>query len=80
MIGGDVGFAGHINVADDVVIGGGANVAQSITRPGVYGGAIPAADARKWRKNAVRFGQLDELVRRLQQLEQAVKKQSGGDQ
>ncbi len=79
VIGGDVGFAGHLSVADDVVIGGGANVTQSITGPGVYGGTIPASEAKQWRKNAVRFGQLDELARRLQRLEQLVGKSSGGE-
>jgi UDP-3-O-[3-hydroxymyristoyl] glucosamine N-acyltransferase len=62
-----------------VVISGGANVTNSIRQPGVYGGAIPSDEARRWRKNAVRFGQLDDLARRLQQLESAVRKQRNGD-
>ena len=80
IIGGAANINGHITVADDVVISGNAQVTHSIDRPGVYGGAIPADEAGRWRKNAVRFGQLDKLARRLQQLERAIKKQSGSDQ
>jgi UDP-3-O-[3-hydroxymyristoyl] glucosamine N-acyltransferase len=69
IIGGDVAISGHLEIADDVVISGGAKVLQSITRAGIYGGSLPADDARGWRRNAVRFGQLDELARRVQRLE-----------
>jgi UDP-3-O-[3-hydroxymyristoyl] glucosamine N-acyltransferase len=79
IIGGDVAINGHISVADDVVISGGAKVAHSIERPGIYGGTIPADEASRWRKNAVRFGQLDELARRLQKLESAIRKQPGSE-
>lgn len=74
IIGGAVGFAGHLVIVDDVVIGGGANITHSIREPGIYGGAIPADEARRWRRNAVRFGQLDELARRVQQLERRLGK------
>jgi UDP-3-O-[3-hydroxymyristoyl] glucosamine N-acyltransferase len=80
IIGGAARFAGHLQIADDVVIGGDAKVTHSISQPGVYGGTIPAGEARQWRKNAVRFGQLDELARRLQRLEQLVKTLTGGRQ
>lgn len=79
VIGGACAFAGHITIADDVVLSGGARVTQSIDRPGVYGGVLPADEARRWRKNAVRFGQLDELARRLRQLEGSFRKGRGED-
>lgn len=79
IIGGDTVLSGHLTVADDVVISGGARVTRSIKRPGVYGGAIPADEANRWRKNVVRFGQLDDLARRLCHLESVIKKNSGGD-
>ncbi len=78
IIGGDVAISGHLVVADDVVIGGGSRVAQSLERSGVYGGTIPADEARRWRKNAVRFGQLDDLARRLLDLEKSARKNAGG--
>jgi UDP-3-O-[3-hydroxymyristoyl] glucosamine N-acyltransferase len=77
MIGGAVGFAGHIAIADDVVITARSNITNSITRPGLYSGAVPADEARRFRKNAVRFGQLDEIVRRLQELERRVAERLG---
>lgn len=78
IIGGDVAMAGHISIADDVMLGAGARVTNSIRTAGVYGGTIPVGESRAWRKNAVRFGQLDEIARRLRQLEAAMKKLSGG--
>ena len=74
IIGGDAAINGHIVVADDVVIAGGAQVTHSIDRPGIYGGVIPADEAVRWRKNAVRFGHLDELARRVRKLEAAIRK------
>ena len=52
-----------------------------MSKPGTFGGAIPADDISYWRRNAVRFGQLDDLARRLQRLESAMKKkEEGGDE
>ena len=76
-IGGQAGFAGHIVVADDVVIGGGTSVTGSIRSAGVYaGGGTPADTLQRWRRNMARFGQLDELAKRLRDVE---KRLSGSD-
>lgn len=76
-IGGQAGFAGHIVVADDVVIGGGTSVTGSIRSAGVYaGGGTPADTLQRWRRNMARFGQLDELAKRLRDVE---KRFSGSD-
>ena len=72
VIGGGVGFVGHLEICDRVTVTGMSMVAQSITRPGVYSG-IPAEDARRWRRNVGRFHQLDELARRLLRLERSPK-------
>ncbi len=77
MIGGQAGFAGHIVVADDVVIGGGTSVTGSLRSAGVYaGGGTPADTLQRWRRNMARFGQLDELAKRLRDVE---KRFSGSD-
>ncbi|MFN7098396.1 MAG: UDP-3-O-(3-hydroxymyristoyl)glucosamine N-acyltransferase, partial [Gammaproteobacteria bacterium] len=68
-IGGLVGFAGHITIADQVNITAMASVAQSIDEPGIYSSGIPAAPFQSWRRNMVRFQQLDNIARRLKQLE-----------
>lgn len=70
IVGGKVGFAGHIAIVDDVVIGGGTSVTGPIRAPGVYaGGGTPADTLQRWRRNMARFSQLDEIARRLRELE-----------
>ncbi len=72
MIAGQVGIAGHITIADDVVLTGRAIVTNSIRKPGAYGGGGPPADElSRWRRNVVRFGQLEQIARRLRKLERA---------
>ncbi|MFO7286126.1 MAG: UDP-3-O-(3-hydroxymyristoyl)glucosamine N-acyltransferase [Gammaproteobacteria bacterium] len=74
MIGGSVGITGHISICDDVAIQGKSFVAQSIDKPGLYGGgALPADEAARWRRNAARFRQLDELAKRVRALEKSAK-------
>jgi UDP-3-O-[3-hydroxymyristoyl] glucosamine N-acyltransferase len=68
MIGGMVGFAGHLSVCDDVVITGLTLVSHSIRKPGVYSSGLPADEARRWRRNAVRLRHLDELAKRVEKL------------
>jgi UDP-3-O-[3-hydroxymyristoyl] glucosamine N-acyltransferase len=77
IIGGQAGVVGHLVIADDVVITGGAQVLQSIDTPGIYGGPLPAAEGRAWRRNAARFGQLDDLARRLHRLEARLSRGEG---
>jgi UDP-3-O-[3-hydroxymyristoyl] glucosamine N-acyltransferase len=48
-------------------------VSHSITEPGVYSGSMPMDTARRWRRNSVRFRQLDELARRVHKLEKTAK-------
>src|SRR5437879_9227141 len=50
MIGGLSGFAGHLTIADDVVITGYSAVTHSIARPGVYSGTLPVEEAHAWRR------------------------------
>jgi UDP-3-O-[3-hydroxymyristoyl] glucosamine N-acyltransferase len=79
VIGGAAAIGGHLSIADDVVISGGARVTHSIDKSGIYGGILPADEAVRWRKNAVRFGQLDELARRVRKLESVIRKPSRSD-
>ena len=69
-VGGMTGFTGHLSVCDKVHIGANALVTKSITVPGAYlGGAGGVMKAEDWRKNVVRFRQLDAMARRIQALE-----------
>jgi len=59
MVGGMVGFAGHLSIADDVVITGCSLVSASIREPGSYSSGMPAVPTRAWRRmvaNWRRFG------------------------
>ncbi|WP_198411337.1 hypothetical protein [Marinimicrobium alkaliphilum] len=41
----------------------------SITEPGVYASPLPAQPVGQWRRNTVRYTQLDDIVKRLKHLE-----------
>ena len=70
MIGGGAGISGHIEIGDDVIITAFSGVANSLTGPGVYSGAMASTDNKTWRKNIARFKHLDEMARRLKRLEE----------
>jgi UDP-3-O-[3-hydroxymyristoyl] glucosamine N-acyltransferase len=44
-------------------------VTRSITEPGSYSSGTPMASTRDWKRNAVRFSQLDAMQRRLAALQ-----------
>jgi len=69
VIGGGVCITGHIKIADQVVITGMAMVTHSIDAPGVYSSGTGLQTNLEWRKSAVRFQQLDKIVKRIQKLE-----------
>ena len=73
MIAGGAGVNGHMIVCDDVVITAMTMVTRAITEPGVYGGGLPMDTVDNWRKNAVRFRQLDNMARRIAELEKKLK-------
>ena len=60
---GMVGIADHLVITDDVHITGRTMVARSIKRSGVYSSGTYADDNDKWRKNTIRFKQLDQMYR-----------------
>ncbi len=64
-IAGAAGFAGHLTIADGTFVSGMAMITRSITKPGSYASGTGFMDARDWRKNVVRFRQLDDMARRL---------------
>jgi UDP-3-O-[3-hydroxymyristoyl] glucosamine N-acyltransferase len=60
MIGGLVGFAGHIEICDDTVITAMSGISHSIHQPGLYSGLIPAEPVRRWRRIVARLKLLAE--------------------
>jgi UDP-3-O-[3-hydroxymyristoyl] glucosamine N-acyltransferase len=77
-IGGGVGIVGHLEIADNVTITGMSLVTQSVTEPGVYSSGVPLEKNTHWHRNFVRFKQLDEMARRLKNLEQQIGQQKDG--
>jgi UDP-3-O-[3-hydroxymyristoyl] glucosamine N-acyltransferase len=77
MIGGGAVLINHIEICDDVVLLFRSVVTKSIAKPGVYSGSLPAEEAERWRRNAVRFRQLDKMAGRLLELEQQVGRKHG---
>jgi len=69
VIGGAAMIAGHIELADGVTVMGGTGVSGSLNEPGAYCSITPVAPVRRWRRNAARFNQLDDLFQRLKALE-----------
>lgn len=69
--GGNAGVAGHLEIADGVHIAGKALISKSITEAGAYSSATPQMPMQEWRRNAVRFRQLDDMAKRLQKLEKS---------
>ncbi|MEH6617292.1 MAG: UDP-3-O-(3-hydroxymyristoyl)glucosamine N-acyltransferase, partial [Porticoccus sp.] len=66
---GQSGVVGHVTLCDGVHLTGGTIVTKSLTEPGSYSSGTAFSKSDDWRKNAVRFNQLDDLVRRVRQLE-----------
>jgi len=75
-IGGQAGVFGHLEICDDVTIAAKSMVSKSISEPGVYSSSLRADALKNWQKNEVRIYQLDEMARRLGQLEKEIKKLS----
>jgi UDP-3-O-[3-hydroxymyristoyl] glucosamine N-acyltransferase len=69
IIAGQVGMAGHLTIADDVHIGGQGRVASSVTEAGHYSSGTPIQPLRAWLRSASRFTQLDQMARRIAELE-----------
>ncbi|WP_323752706.1 UDP-3-O-(3-hydroxymyristoyl)glucosamine N-acyltransferase [Marinobacter sp.] len=73
VFGGASAVAGHLEIADQVHLTGMSMVTNDISESGVYSSGLPADKNRQWRKNAVRFRQLDGLARRIKELEKKFK-------
>ncbi len=69
MIAGASGIGGHIQIVDDVILLAASVVTSSISEPGTYGSALMHDEARAWRRNIIRFRHLDDMARRLGQVE-----------
>ena len=69
VLAGGVGLAGHIEICDNVRLTGMTMVTKSITKPGSYSSGTAFDSTENWRKSAVRLKKLDDMARRLRELE-----------
>ncbi|EGB95116.1 MULTISPECIES: UDP-3-O-(3-hydroxymyristoyl)glucosamine N-acyltransferase [Pseudomonas] len=80
MLAGGVGLVGHIDICDNVFISGMTMVTRSITEPGSYSSGTAMQPLADWRKSAARIRHLDDMAKRLQQLEKRVDTVTSGGQ
>lgn len=72
LIGGASNIAGHLWICDGVTLNMNTSVVGDIREPGHYSSGTVMSDMRSWRKNAVRFNQLDSLVKRVGKIEKSL--------
>ncbi len=77
-LGGASMIYGHITLADNVNVSAGTLIMKSLDKPGTYTGVYPFSSHPRWLKNAVHLRQLDELVKRVRELEGRLGKAQGG--
>jgi UDP-3-O-[3-hydroxymyristoyl] glucosamine N-acyltransferase len=68
-IAGACGITGHLTLVDGVHVTAMSLVTHSISEPGAYSSGTALDTNQKWRRNATRFKQLDQMAKRLKQLE-----------
>ena len=80
MIGGQVGIVGHLKIADQTKIDAQSGVNRSIKEPGQAFRGSPIQPFRQQLKSEVLFRKLEELQKRIQQLENAQKANSSSEE
>jgi UDP-3-O-[3-hydroxymyristoyl] glucosamine N-acyltransferase len=69
IMGGGSGAVGHITIADKVQVSAMSLVSQSIPESGMYSTGTIQAKTSEWKRNAIRFQQLDSIAKRLKEIE-----------
>jgi len=81
LLGGQAAVTGHQEIADRTTLAATAKVMKTIREPGMtLSGLIPAQPIREWQRNLARLRRLDELMRRVQDLEKQMGSHSEDDQ
>jgi UDP-3-O-[3-hydroxymyristoyl] glucosamine N-acyltransferase len=79
MIGGAVGIAGHVTLADYVIVTAKSGVSKSLLKPGMYTSAFPAVNHADWNKSAALLRNIDKLRDRIKALEAAAADSAPGN-
>lgn len=72
IVGGACGIGGHLEIADHVHMTGMTMVTKSIGQAGLYSSGTGVEPNMKWRKMVARMRNLDEMAKRLKQIENKV--------
>ncbi len=73
---GQAGAVGHVTICDNVVAMARCTLSKDIHRPGSYSADLLMEETPRWRRNAARFRQLDDIARRLKKLEGKLERES----
>ena len=68
LLAGQVGVSGHLTIHDNAVVYAQSGVGHDVPAGTIISGS-PAFDYREWRRSALAFPKLGELVRQVRQLE-----------
>ena len=74
ILGGGSGVVGHISIADRVQVSAMSLLSQSISEPGMYSTGTIQAKTSQWKRNAIRFQQLDSIAKKLKEIESSTDK------
>jgi UDP-3-O-[3-hydroxymyristoyl] glucosamine N-acyltransferase len=75
-IGGGAGILGHLEITDGVQVTAMSLVTKSIKESGIYSSGTSVAPTQQWHKNYARFRHLDDMAKRIKQLEKIVLEQN----
>jgi len=71
LLAGQAAVAGHQEIADRTTLGATSKIMKSVTEPGTtWSGLIPAQPIKEWQRNLSRLRKLDELAKKVHNLEQ----------
>lgn len=73
---GQSGAVGHVTICDNVIAQARCTLSKNITRSGSYSADLLMEETPRWRRNAARFRQLDDMARRLKKLEGKLERES----
>jgi UDP-3-O-[3-hydroxymyristoyl] glucosamine N-acyltransferase len=80
LIAGGSGFSGHLEIADKTTLAASTRAFRSIREPGTsWSAQLPAQPIREWQRNLSRLRKLDELARRVRDLEKQLEKSSDNE-
>lgn len=79
VLAGQAGVGGHIRLGNRVQVGAASAAVRPVPDGTVVSATVPAMEIARWRRQAALLGRLDELFRRVRELEQRATERGQGD-